>query len=148
MSTHSDCGETIKWIARDDQKWYPPMEFAGTYFIIDNDGYGQEVHAYRPHRCDPEKVEAWQEYLLKMTDLKGPESYEAKQSMHHLARERDREFAWESAFKVICPKCEAEVDERCISMSVHLRKTGEVTHTKNPHPQRLELAYANTVRQG
>jgi hypothetical protein len=51
------------------------MEFAGPVFV-NIDGTLVETTGYRHHRCDPEKVVAWVEYLNAMEELKGPDSFE------------------------------------------------------------------------
>ena len=142
MSTHKDCGEEIRWAHRPDdpERFFPPLEYAGEVYIIDEGGNAIQMHGYRMHRCDPEKVEAWQEYIAKISDLKGPDSYEADINYRHAASERNREQLWETALTVICPSCEEPVGKRCHSMSKHLIQTGELTETRWPHPSRTEAA--------
>lgn len=139
MSTHRDCGEPIKWARRDDdsERFMPPLEYVGEVYVIDSGGAAIMVHAYRQHRCDPDKMEAWQEYLGKMDKLKGT-TVLADMTAHEAARERDREARWEVALRKECIRCDAPAGERCRDMSARYRKTGEIVHTNNPHPERLE----------
>lgn len=120
----------------------PPMEFAGPVYVLEDNGSVVERTAYRVHRCDPEKVVAWQEYISTMAELKGPDSYEGEVNMYAAARERERQEVWEIALLVNCDKCGANADEKCRKMSQHLVKTGEIVEARHPHPVRLEAAYA------
>lgn len=71
MSEHKDCGEEIRWakLERDHERFLPPLEFAGEFFIIDADGVGVKVMGYRRHICDPDKVRAWQALQQELADL-------------------------------------------------------------------------------
>jgi len=142
VSIHKDCGEHIHWFNRTDQpeRYYPPMEFAGPVFV-QLEGKIVETNAYRIHRCDPEKVVAWQEYLATMTELKGNDSFEGQISMHQAASEKSRIERYELAMGVSCDDCGANADEPCRNKSV-LKKTGEIQETRYPHPSRFEKAWA------
>lgn len=110
------------------------MEFAGVVYV-NIDGKLLETNAYRAHRCDPEKIVAWQEYLATMVALKGPDSFEAGISAHNAASERNREKLYEFAMTVECSSCEAEVESKCVNLSV-LKRTGSMEETRYPHPAR------------
>ncbi len=143
MSVHKDCGEDIRWVKREDeeQRWMPPLEFIGQVYIIDESGHAFMTNAYQIHNCDPDKMEAWQEYQRRIAELKGDqesiEELDGRQ-VYQIARERERERVWELALTRPCRTCQADIGQRCISQSVHLRRTGEIKETLNPHPSRLE----------
>lgn len=144
MSTHRDCGEPIRWAKRPDgNSWLPPLDYQGEAFILTrsengtDEFIGSEVHTYKIHHCDPDKVIAWQEYQAKMADIQGREP---PQTTYAVSRERDREAAWEQAIKKVCPKCDAPKKVRCKSLGYNAKKkekeTGEITETRWPHPER------------
>lgn len=143
MSTHKDCGEEIRWAKRDDDpdRFRPPLEYAGEAFIIDERGAAIQVHTYRPHNCDPDKVEAWLTYQKRLAVLRGDtEGLRELTGMeaHNAARERDRENTWEHALKKPCPRCRALVGVKCHRLDQKFRKTGEMVESKNPHPERID----------
>lgn len=75
MSVHSDCGGDIFWVRRSDdpERWMPPLEFAGYRYVITGDEPERtaiQVPTYIMHNCNPEKIEAWQEYQFKLAQLK------------------------------------------------------------------------------
>lgn len=138
MSIHKECGEHIHWFQREDDRFYPPMEYAGVVYV-NIDGKLVETTGYRHHRCDPEKVAAWVEYLNTMEELKGPDSFEGAINAHIAASERHREELWEHCLKVDCPRCPAIEGERCVNLSF-LKKTGELVEVRYPHLPRQEEA--------
>jgi hypothetical protein len=143
MSVHKDCGEEIRWVRRDDDetRWAPPIEFAGHFFILTEDGKAVYTACYRRHECDPEKIEAWQAYQRRIAELKNSEPEQPK-NMWEVARARRREEASKLANAVACPSCGADVGQQCMNRTT-LKKTGEVAPTLNPHPERLRLAEEN-----
>ena len=138
MSIHKECGEPIKWLRRpeDMDKFLPPMEYLGEVYVVE-EGAGIYRQAYKLHMCDPDKIIAWQDYQRRLAEAKGEEFLPMD-----AAREREREQIWELVRKVACPRCEAGVDEKCISLSTHKVKAGIKEETKNPHPERIEHALA------
>jgi hypothetical protein len=144
MSTHKDCGEQIRWARRleDPTRWLPPLEYAGEGFVLSTsddseDHFASEVHVYKLHRCDPDKVLAWQEYTERMADIQGTAP---PGPSYALARERDRENAWEQALKKPCPRCGVAKKVKCKSLGTVAKKkekeSGEITETRWPHPER------------
>lgn len=140
MSTHKECGEEIRWVKRDDDdsRWMPPLEFAGHFYIITESGNAIWTSVYRRHNCDPDKIEAWQEYTAKIAALK-ESTPNLPSSAWAVARERRREDTNKIANTVKCPSCEAPVGHQCYNRTV-LKKTGEIVETRNPHPARLTKA--------
>lgn len=137
MSVHKECGADIQWAKRsdDDSRWLPPLEYVGEVFMIDSSGAAVQIHGYRRHDCDPDAIIAWQDYQQRLAEAKG-EVFTPYQA----ARERDKELVWEIALKVVCPRCDAKKKEKCRSMQLTHRRTGEVVYITNPHPARLGLA--------
>lgn len=140
MGIHRECGENITWLKRDDnlERWMPPMEFAGGAYIKGDDGEAIEVVTYRPHICDPDKVEAWIERLRRMGELTGDTSELDSTVARQAAREREQEAARKLAETINCDVCGSVGGTPCVSLSS--KKQGGGTPTKWPHPQRLELA--------
>lgn len=140
-SVHKECGADIRWAKRvdDPDRYFPPLEYIGEVFILDSSGAAVQVHGYKRHNCDPERVIAWQDYQLRLAEAKG-EAF----SPYEAARERDKEIIWERVLKVECTRCDAPVNEKCRSMQLVHQRSGEIVYLKNPHPQRFQLA----VEQG
>lgn len=145
MSVHKDCGENIHWFEREEGsgRFHPPMEYAGTV-MVNIDGKMIETTGYRPHRCDVDKVIAWQEYVEKMAEVKGPDSFEAGLNLYAIARERDREERWAQALTIDCSVCDAEAGVKCMNLTI-AKRTGDVVEVLNPHPARLEAAFRRTT---
>lgn len=140
VSVHKECGEDIRWAHRDDQpdRFRPPLEYAGQVFIIDERDVAIMVHSYRPHRCDPDKMVAWQEYQEKIAAIKERKVPDLDMSPWQIKKERDLDATWEAALKVPCPRCEVPAGEKCRSLLKQHVKTGEIVHVKNPHTARIE----------
>lgn len=143
MSVHKDCGELVVWARRSDDptRWMPPLEFVDNLIVIQVDENGERVAvnapAYRVHDCDPDKVLAWMEYQEKLARLRERAPVQvAGMSAWEIARERNREQAWETALKVPCLRCGAKKGKKCIDLSLQRRNLKG--YTKNPHAQRLE----------
>ena len=141
MSIHRDCGEPIRWAEMDidpglTPRYLPPLEEAGTAFILDGN-VAKEVHTYRLHRCDPEKVAAWQEYCRKMEELKN-EAPVVGQTVGQIARNREREEVYQSAMRVECPNCGAARNQPCRDMRKGNKNYGNATRW--PHTGRESLA--------
>lgn len=139
-SIHKDCGENIRWVKRSDvDRWMAPLEFAGRAFVITGevglDSYAEEVSVYQVHHCNPEKMEAWQEYCAKIAHLKGEPEFTG--STYTAAKEREREQIWEIALKKKCPRCKQSRNKKCISMSKAASQAGK--ELRNPHPERLPV---------
>lgn len=142
MSVHRECGEDIRWAHRPDdpERFLPPLEYAGEVYVIDEGGSAIQMHGYRMHRCDPQKVIEWQTYIEQMKDLKGDDSYEGRINYRQAASERNRDEQWEIALKVECPKCELDPGMKCCSLKKQYRESGELIELRWPHPERTELA--------
>lgn len=138
MSIHKECGENIKWMRRaDDTGWLPPLEYAGTVYV-EIDGKGEEHHGYRQHRCDPDKMDAWIEYLRKKGEITGDMSELDSVNVRVSANERSAEAAREYAQHEHCPSCDANIGKPCVNLAA--KKKGEVVEIKWPRPSRLERA--------
>lgn len=140
MGPHSDCGRDIVWVRRadDNDRWMPPLEFAGQAIIIQDDE-AVFVSTYRRHECNPEEIKAWLELKRQQAEAKG---YSLEDIDAHeeriIARERDREEVNSHAMSVECKVCKATVGEMC--MSLPWLKKGTKRYNKNPHPPRIEDA--------
>lgn len=141
MSVHRDCGEEVKWARRPDDtdRFLPPLDYAGTFYVIDKEGVGEMVTAYKSHVCDPDKMEAWLERCRRVAEMQGGDM--SKIEVRAVAADMHREQAWELVFPRACPRCEAEPYEKCRSMERKYVNEGRIVYLKNPHPGRLELAY-------
>lgn len=149
MSVHKECGEYIKWARRPDdpERFYPPMEHAGEHYVLDDDGVAIAVHTYRPHRCDPAKVLAWQEFQQKLAEVREQQLNNPPDVSWSALAEQRREEVWASALTIDCPRCPALAGEKCINLSQHLQRTGELVETRAPHTQRSDLAYEPNKEQ-
>lgn len=141
MSVHKECGEDIRWALRDDQsgRYNPPLEFVGHMYVIDSDtNVAKRVTVWQPHNCDPEKMLAWQEYRLRILELRarGAEIAEGLEDWK-LAQAKREEETWNEVLKYECRRCEAPIDEKCRNMGQRFRKTGEIVHVKHPHTERM-----------
>lgn len=117
----------------------PPLEYAGEFYFINEEGAAILSHAYQPHYCDPDKVEAYQEQLRRIAKAKGIE-YDEEQNAWEAAKEMRREEQWAVALKVPCRRCEEPAGKKCHRLDLRFRKTGELVETLNPHPERVEDA--------
>lgn len=147
MSTHRDCGETIRWAEMDTEpglvpRYLPPLEDAGTAFIIDGN-VAREVHIYRLHRCDPDKVIAWQEYCKRMAEVKNEAPVDGV-TAGQVARNRERKEVYSLAMKVACPNCGAPKNQPCTDMRKGNKNYGQ--HTRWPHTGRESLALEEKVQ--
>lgn len=140
VSVHRDCGAEIKWARRDDDntRWNPPLEFAGTFYIIDEAGAAIQVTGYQIHNCDPDQMEAWLERCRRVAELKGGDMDSLE--VRAVKAEMDREQVWAVALKNECSYCGAKKNEKCHSMALVHRKKNLIVEIKNPHPGRLDLA--------
>lgn len=144
--THKECGEDIIWAKRDDDenRFAPPLEFAGPAYIVDNRGVGIQIMTYRRHHCDPEKVAAWQEYKQRIAELDHSDPQDirverqAARAMRQAARDEKREAHYEYAAKVDCPSCGAEAGEACEDLAK--QKKGLRVQTRWPHESRVSVA--------
>lgn len=144
MSVHKECGEDIRWAKRDDdpERFVPPLEFAGQAYVIDENGVAHTVTTYTSHKCDPDKVRDWADYLRRLALAKDETPIEADNvKLWAAKRQRDNEQAWEVAITTECPRCDASIGAKCHNISAMFRKTGEIVELKNPHPERIEKAY-------
>lgn len=139
MPVHKDCGEYITWATRpdDETRFYPPLESIGHILII-MDGQAVETIGYKIHRCDPQKMEAWIEYLDKIGKLRGEIT---PTIAHKAASDRNAESMRSDAENVECPQCKQPAGQPCINMTV-VKKSGEMVPTKYPHMSRRDFAYA------
>lgn len=71
MSDCKDCGQSIKWarLERNHERFLPPLEALGEVFMIDEDGAGIKVYAYKEHTCEVENVRAFQKKLAELREL-------------------------------------------------------------------------------
>lgn len=144
MSVHKQCGEQIRWARRDDDstKWLPPLEFAGQAYIFGEDDAAILVNTYRPHNCDPDKVEAWQEYKARLAEIEArqvetPSPIPSGMTDWEIAKQRREEEVWEDALKRKCPKCDAKKGVKCHKLDHKFKATGELVETKMPHSERI-----------
>lgn len=146
MGTHRECGSDIRWVKRPDDmdKYMAPLEYVGHAFIIIDAGNGEqsatEMATYRPHHCDPEKMLAWQEYLVKVAAVKAkatkiPNEVLKDPKIWKAARNRNQETARVESMVIPCPTCNAVIGVPCLNISI-FKKTGEVVPTVMPHPKR------------
>lgn len=145
MSTHRACGADIVWVKHNDtDRYMPPLEVAGPAYIIDSSGAGIQVMTYQTHHCDVERMEAWQEYKARISQLNEDSSdnrIEARRSAQPLRAARKdeiREKVYEEASKVDCPKCNASVGEPCFNLNP--RKSTQKTTNFWPHAARRAAA--------
>lgn len=144
MSVHRDCGEEIRWAKREDdpERFVPPLEFAGHAYIIDENGIARSVTTFSSHRCNPDKVREWADYLRKLALAKDESPVESDNVvLWEAKKQRDSEQAWKVAITTECSTCEARIGAKCHNISARFRKTGEILELKNPHPARLDQAY-------
>lgn len=143
MSIHRECGEEIKWAHRDDdpERWQPPLEYQGQFFIIDERGVAIQVTGYKRHVCDPEKMEAWITYQERMAELEArrPKGERADRSLRDMARGKEQLERKQVAEKVKCPRCDAPRKSPCINLTLR-RKGVDGILTNWPHPERYERA--------
>lgn len=145
MSTHDKCGATITWARRPDDmdRYLPPLEFAGTGYIIDQ-GVGVQTQVFKEHHCDPEAMIRWAEYKAKIAEIeeRKPDFQDVhEQAAVERAARKARieeliEEEWEWALKIECKKCGAQVKEKCANLTE--RSKGNWVPTKHPHPTRAD----------
>jgi hypothetical protein len=153
MSVHKDCGEPVTWLRRPDDvdKFLPPMEYVDQLYMKVEGPNGEycamQASAYKIHRCDPDKMEAWIAYKERIAEIKEKapdqpaavhrEAAQERVSDWILARERAQEETRLIAEAYKCRRCGAKSTEPCFNLSVYNR-TQEKVPTKMPHAQRLE----------
>jgi hypothetical protein len=147
MSTHNDCGEDVTWAHREDdtERWLPPLEFAGEVFILQqvpglDKPVASRMHAYRLHRCDPDKIEAWIAYQERLQALKQqhPEMIVTDTPAYVIARQRRAEQEREYAEQIDCKRCGAMPNQPCRSLSKNPSQMNKPTTW--PHPERVAAA--------
>lgn len=132
MSIHTDCGANIKWAKRSDDpdRFSPPLEFHGFYYIVDESGSAIEVTTYQPHICDPERMKKYQDRIAQVAKQRAPKKSKLLSPEYEAARQVRRDDNWKIALKVECETCGAKPRSKCRS-----KNFGKIT--LNPHPARI-----------
>lgn len=139
MSTHKRCGATITWAryADDPDRFLPPLEFAGHYWLIGEDGVGYQTPTFKQHECDPDQMEKWQERLRRIQELEL--EFETPDAATHMAaREQRRDEINLPSLKVKCDRCGQPKGKMCLNL--HELKRGREVECRYTHEMRQRLA--------
>lgn len=155
MSIHKECGEEIVWLRKPDDvdKYLPPMEYVGPMYFKTEGPNGEvcgiQATAYKMHRCDPDKMEAWIEYKERIAEISehAPEqpvkvqreAAKQKKSDWVIARERKQANIRTECEAYVCRRCDAVQFEPCYNLTI-FKRTHEKVPINMPHPVRQEDA--------
>lgn len=117
MSDCKDCGKSIKWarLEWNHEKFLPPLEIVGEVFMIDEDGAGIKVLAWKPHTCQVEDVRIFQTKLAELRAL-GVEPRQSK-------------YRNEPVPEPPAPKCKSIYQfKRCCEDEGHVERDGTLHH--------------------
>lgn len=142
-SVCNTCGTKVFWTNRADKDRRIPLEQTGqTGWALSDDDTAYAIDIWKRHLCDPADVEHWneerQERERKEAVFQAQRKLAAaqRQAAHQTEIDAYREELWKIATSVACPKCNAEVDKRCVNL-IELRK-GNTVETQSPHQERIQ----------
>lgn len=130
------CSHPVLWRVLVDERGTPrrlPVVPMGQVYVAVNEGTVESQTAYLRHTCDHDAVEAKQQ--RDEARRAGALAEAAKNEEQRLAYANLKDEAYRLAMTRVCPKCLAEVGQRCKNRASYSPKFGQPTVW--PHPDRV-----------